>query len=540
MNYQMRCFLFSCCFTLSIFYPVEGQRRSHINAPAQAWWEHVQYLADDKNMGRETGSEGHRRAAQYVANIFERAGLKPGGTSLFYQTIKFRVRRIVEQESSLALIQNGKTVPVVLGDEATFNIRVDNAPQIEAPIVFIGYGLTVPEMNYDDLAGLDLRNKVVLLLSGAPSNIPGPLRSHYQSERWKFLKRAGAIGVLTVQNPKGMDIPWERSKLNRFLPSMVLDDQNLNETAGQRLGVSINPATAEKFFEGSGHSFKEILELANNEKPLPKFSIPASVRATVKVTSATLESQNVVGILPGTDPRLRNEYVVLSAHLDHLGVSQRPEGDRIYNGAMDNAAGIATLLETALALGKRRRGLRRSIVFLAVTAEEKGLLGSKYFAHSPTIPATNIVANVNVDMFLPLFPLRRLIVHGLEESDIAADLKRAGDALGIKMTPDPEPERNSFTRSDQYNFVKRGVPSVSLKIGFVKNSPEHEIVKSWRTNRYHDPSDDLQQPLDFEAAVDFNRIYLKIVEAMANRPKRPQWNDNSFFKRFAFDNKTIP
>ncbi|MBA2525542.1 MAG: M20/M25/M40 family metallo-hydrolase [Pyrinomonadaceae bacterium] len=536
----MKYFLFSCCLALLIFQPVEGQRRSNINAPAQAWWEHIKYLADDKNMGRETGSEGHRRAAQYVANVFKRAGLKPGGTSLFYQLIKFRARRIVEQESSLALIRNGKTIPIVLGDEATFNIRVDNAPQIEAPVVFVGYGLTVPDMNYDDLAGLDLQNKVVLLLSGAPSNIPGPLRSHYQSERWKFLKRAGAIGVLSIQNPKGMDIPWERSKLNRFLPSMVLDDPSLDETAGQRLGVSMNPATTEKFFEGSGHSFKEILELANNEKPLPKFSISASVRATVKVTSSSLESQNVVGILPGTDPRLKNEYVVLSAHLDHLGVSQQPEGDRIYNGAMDNASGIATLLETARALGRRRKPLRRSVVFLAVTAEEKGLLGSKYFAHYPTVPPTNIVANVNVDMFLPLFPLRSLIVQGLEESDIAVDLRLAGDTLGIKMISDPEPERNSFTRSDQYNFVKRGVPAVSLKIGFVKNSPEHETVKSWRTKRYHDPSDDLQQPMDFEAAVDFNRIYLRIVESMANRPKRPQWNNDSFFKRFAFDIKTTP
>jgi Zn-dependent M28 family amino/carboxypeptidase len=337
-----------------------------------------------------------------------------------------------------------------------------------------------------------------------------------------------------------MDIPWERSKLNRFLPAMVLDDQKLDETAGQRLGVTINPAAAEKFFEGSGHSFKEILELANNERPLPRFSIPASVRATVKVMASTVESQNVIGILPGSDPKLKNEYVVLSAHLDHVGVSEQLKGDRIYNGAMDNASGVATLLETALGLGKRPKALRRSVVFLAVTAEEKGLLGSKYFAYYPTVPPAKIVANANVDMFLPLFPMRSLIVGGLEESDIAIDLRRVGDALGVKMISDPEPERNAFIRSDQYSFIKRGVPAVSLRIGFAKDSPEHETVKRWRAKRYHDPSDDLQQPLDFQAAADFNRIYLNIVEAIANRPQRPQWNNDSFFRRFASGFKTAP
>jgi len=501
--------------------------------PARDWWAHIAFLADDKLQGRDTGSEGHLRAAEYVADQFRRAGLKAAGVTGYIQPIRFRSRRIVEDQSSLALVRNGDVQPTELGEEATFSMRIEQAPHLEAPIVFVGYGLTVPELNYDDLDGLDMRGKVVLLLTGGPSNIPGPLLAHHQSERWKALKRAGAIGVLSIQNPKGMDIPWDRAVLARFMPSLALADPNLDDTAGQQLAVTVNPARAERFFTDSGHTFQEILALANNGERLPRFPIPASIRATVKMATSDVESQNIVGILPGSDPKLKNEYVVLTAHVDHLGVGQPINGDSIYNGAMDNASGVATLLETAVTLRRSHQRFRRSVIFLVVTAEEKGLLGSKYFAAHPTVPAQDIVANVNVDMFLPLFPLRGLIVQGLEESNLADDLHHVGDQLGIKIFSDPEPERNAFIRSDQYSFIKSGIPAVSLKVGYTKGSPEQEIVRRWRTEHYHAPSDDLSQSIDFQAAADFNRAYLLVVESIANRAMRPKWNPDSFFKRFA-------
>ena len=501
--------------------------------PAREWWSHVAFLADDKLLGRETGSEGDHQAAEYIAAAFRRAGLSPGGSNGYLQPVQLRARRIIEEESALSLVRNGATEPVVLGEEATFNMRIEPAARVDAPIVFVGYGLTVPEMHYNDLAGLDLRGKVVLLLTGGPTEIPAPLVSHYQTERWAFLRRAGAIGVIQIQNPRKMDIPWARSMLRRLMPQMTLEDRSLDETAGEQLAVTVNPAHAEKFFTGSGHSFQEILALADSNKPLPKFTLPATLRATVKAESWPVESENIVGILPGTDPKLRNEYVVLSAHFDHLGVGEPIHGDGIYNGAMDNAAGIATLLETASTLHSLQKRFRRSVIFLAVTAEEKGLLGSKYFAAHPTVPATGLVAEVNVDMFLPLFPLRHLMVQGLNESDLAADVQSAAGALGIAVVPDPEPERDSYTRSDQYSFVKRGVPAIALKVGYLKDSPEQEIVKRWRSERYHGPTDDLQQPIDFQSAADFNRVYLRIVETIANRAQRPAWNPGSFFRRFA-------
>jgi Zn-dependent M28 family amino/carboxypeptidase len=341
-----------------------------------------------------------------------------------------------------------------------------------------------------------------------------------------------------------MDIPWERSMSARLLPSVTLIDPALDETAGQQLGITVNPARAEKFFAGSGHSFKDILAEADRGRPLPRFPIPATVRATVATATEDIESQNVVGILPGSDATLKDEYVVLSAHLDHLGVGAPVNGDRIFNGAMDNGAGIATLIETAAAIRASGRPLKRSVVFLAVTAEEKGLLGSRYFAAHPTLPPLSphpaglegrpggLVANLNTDMFLPLFPLRSVIVQGLEESDLAGDLRRAAEPLGIRVLSDPEPERNAFVRSDQYSFIRRGIPALSLKAGFDRDSAEHEIVKRWRAERYHAPSDDLSQPVDFKAASDFNRLYVEVVAAVANRTDRPQWNSDSFFRRF--------
>ena len=504
--------------------------------PAERWWSHVTFLANDTMKGRDTGSPEHRKAAEYIADHFKRAGLQPGGTKGYFQPVPFRSRRINEAQSSVVLIRQmgGATTqdPVVLGDEATLSMRIEPAPSVEAPLVFAGYGLQVPEAKHDDLAGLDLKGKIVVLLTGGPSHIPGPLLAHYQNTRWEYLQKAGAIGTISIQNPKGQDIPWDRSKLSRFMPSVAIADPALDETRGQQVAVTFNPAAAEKLFVRSGHTFAELLALSNDGKVLPRFPLPMAARIKVAITAATLESDNVIGILPGTDPVLKNEYVVISAHTDHVGVGEPINGDAIYNGAMDNASGIATLLETAAAAAAAG-GYKRSLVFAAVTAEEKGLLGSRYFANRIPMTGGKVVANLNTDMFLPLFPLKSLVVQGLEESDLADDLKRVARPLAIEVLSDPEPERNAFVRSDQYSFIKTGVPALSLKVGFTRDSPEHVMVKKWRTERYHAPSDDLDQPIDRKAAEDFGRVYLAVVAEVANRATRPQWNATSFFKRFA-------
>ncbi len=501
----------------------------------QRWWSHVVALADDKLEGRNTGSEGHRKAADYVAKEFERAGLKPAGTEGFLQTVRLTSRSIDEEHSSLSLIRDNGTVPLTLGQEAIISSRVEPGPSLEAPLVFAGYGLTIPEAHHDDFDGLDVRGKLVVFLNGAPPSIPGPLASHMQSaaERAALWKRLGAIGLVTIANPKNMDIPWERSSLARFMPSMSLADPAMDEMRGLKLAVTINPAHADKLLAGSGHTFAEILAAADSGKPLPRFAIPARMKAVAAVKRSDVVSQNVVAVLPGSDAKLKGEYVVFTAHLDHLGIGKPIGGDAIYNGAMDNASGIAAMLDVAAMLKESGTRLRRSVLFVAVTGEEKGLLGSRYFAQSPTVDARQIVADINTDMFLPLFPMKKLTIYGLDESDLGAIAASAAESLGIKPQGDPEPKRNVFIRSDQYSFIRRGIPSLALKVGFDKGSPEEQIAKKWLTERYHAPSDDLAQPVDKQAAATFDRVVAKLLERVANRDDRPRWKDTSFFKRFA-------
>jgi hypothetical protein len=532
MKLRSRVVLFLVAFAMV---PLSMVVRAKDVLAGQRWWSHVLALADDKLEGRNTGSEGHRKAAAYVAGEFERAGLKPAGTEGYLQPVRLVSREVDEAHSSLTLIRSSGSESLVLGQDAIISSRVEPAPKVEAALVFAGHGLSIPEAHHDDFDGLDVRGKLVVFLSGAPTSIPGPLAAHMQSgaERAMLLKRLGAVGMVSIANPKNMDIPWERSSLARFMPSMTLADPAMDETRGLKLAVTFNPAHADKLFAGSGHTFREILDAADANKPLPHFAIPGTLKATAAVKRADVVSQNVVAMLPGTDPKLKDEYVVFTAHLDHLGVGKPIRGDAIYNGAMDNASGIATMLDVAAMMKEAGTKLRRSVLFVAVTGEEKGLLGSRSFAHSPTVPSRNIVADINTDMFLPLFPMKALTIYGLDESDLGAVATAAALSLGIKPQGDPEPKRNVFIRSDQYSFIRRGIPSLALKVGFAKGSPEEKIAKNWLTERYHAPSDDVNQPVDKQAAATFDRVVAKLLELVANQDDRPRWKDTSFFKRFA-------
>lgn len=498
------------------------------------WWSHIQVLADDRMEGRNTGSEGHRRAAQFVAGEFEKAGLKPSGSAGYFQAVKLNVRTIDEPASNLALVRDGKATPLVLGEDASFNLRADLAPHMDAPAVFVGHGLVIPEMNIDELAGLDVKGKIAVFLNGGPSSIPSALKAHYSSagERWKAFQKAGIIGMASIANPKSMDIPWDRQKLARLNPTMSLSDNKLVDTQGMQFSITVNPANAEKLFAASGHTFAEMLKLADSGQALPHFPLNVGFRANVKIDRSQVESQNVAAVRPGNDPKLKNEYVVVSAHLDHLGVGQPINGDRIYNGAMDDASGVASLIEIAAMMKEQKLDLKRSVLFIAVTGEEKGELGSTYFANDSTVPKQNIVADINIDMFLPLFPLKYLEVQGLAESTLGDDIRAVSEKAGVKVQPDQEPDRNLFIRSDQYSFIKQGVPALAFKFGYTPGSPEEKLAKDWLKNRYHAPSDDLNQPVDKPAAARFNRILLDLGQRVANASNRPHWNQNSFFKRF--------
>jgi len=509
----------------AVNYEAEGKR----------WWAHIRYLASDELAGRDTGSEGYRQAAEYVKDQFKEFGLRPAGTHGYYQPVKFAVCQIVDEQSSAALVSdNGVVEPLTMGDDIIAGLNPDTARDLEAPAVFIGYGVDVPEVHYNDLAGADLKGKIAVSIMGMPAGIPGPLAAHHQSteERWRPLREAGAVGMIRLFNPHSMDLPWQRIALSRFGPYMTFADPALRPTNGLQVNMAMNPASADKLLAGTGHTMDELVKAADSGGELPHFNLKRRVRLHIEMKQREVESPNVAAILPGTDAKLKREYVVMSAHLDHLGVGRPIDGDAIYNGAMDNASGVASILEIARLLRGQNVELKRSILFVAVTGEEKGLLGSNYFASKPTVPIRSMVADLNLDMFLPLYPLHYIMVIGLNESTLGEKIREVARADGIEVQDDKAPQRNLFIRSDQYSFVKRGVPALMLAFGSLPGSPEEKIQQEWIRTRYHAPSDDVNQPVDLAAAAKFNEVMLHLLIALANDSAHPEWKQDSFFARF--------
>ena len=504
------------------------------DAAGRQWWSHVEYLASDELEGRNVGSPGFEKAARYVASEFERAGLSPAGSDGYFQPVKFTQVSLDESKSSLTIVRGEASQLVTLGSEANLGFSAESAASLEAPLVFAGYGLCIPEAGYDDFKSLPVKGAVVVFLTGGPAGVSGNLRSHYSSaeERWKPLRREGAVGWISIPNPASMDIPWSRQAANRTMPHMSLADPSLATAPGLRFSATWNPDKTSVLFEGTGHSFAEILTVAAAKQALPHFALDRKVVAKVATSQSSVDSKNIAGVRAGTDPALKNEYVVISAHLDHLGVGEPVNGDRIFNGAMDDASGVASVIEIARGFEQNKIQTKRSILFLVVTGEEKGLQGSRYFAGRPTVQGP-IVADINMDMFLPLFPLKYLEVQGLAESTLGDDVRAVAEAAGVQVQADKEPDRNRFIRSDQYSFIKQGVPAVAFKFGFIPGQPEEKIYRDWYAMRYHAVGDDLSQPVDKAAAAQFDAILAALARRVANAPEAPSWKSGSFFHRFS-------
>ncbi len=531
-----------------------GPATSNDEAQGKVWWAHVQKLADPSMNGRLTGSEDYLRAAAYVVDQFKSYGLTPAGVDGdYYQPVHFDVQRVIASKSSMNLVVNGKVTPLVLGEDAILGSRSAQVGKVDAPLVFIGYGLHLPESKYDDFNSAEvpvsaLKGKVVVYINGGPADLPGALKSFARTSPFaRALREAGAVGTISIPTPKSMDFGWQRVASGASQPGMRLSPAPdadavaakhpaLADEHGALFSATFNPAQAEKLFAGTGHTFAEMLALADAQKPLPHFALGKSLTATVVGETSHVMSPNIVAELKGSDASLSKQYVLVSAHLDHLGVGAPINGKTIYSGAMDDASGVATVLETAKKLSQAKTKPKRSMLFVIFTAEEKGLLGSRYFAGHPTVPESAIEADLNLDMFMPLFALKKLHVQGLEESTLGEDAKKVGAAHGIVIAPDPEPDRNSFIRTDQYSFVQAGVPALAMKFGWTAGSPEYKAWRGWLAQRYHSTDDDLTQPVDLAAAAQFNDFFADLSRAVADDPARQHYLDTSFFKRFETGN----
>jgi Zn-dependent M28 family amino/carboxypeptidase len=554
---QMRRFAFVglvCGVSGLLVWAQTGTSSSKDEAEGKVWWAHVQKLADPSMNGRLTGSDDYLRAAAYVVDQFKAYGLTPAGVDGgYFQPVHFDVQRVIASKSSMSLVVDGKATPLVLGEDAILGSRSAQVGKVNAPLVFIGYGLHLPESQYDDFNSSEvpmsaLKGKVVVYINGGPADLPGALKSFARTSPFaRALREAGAVGTISIPTPKSMDFGWQRMASSASQPGMRLSPAADADAVAAKhpaladehramFSATFNPAQAEKLFAGTGHTFAEMLALADAQKPLPHFALGKSVSATVVGETSQVVSPNIVGELKGSDPTLSKQYVLVSAHLDHLGVGAPINGKTIYSGAMDDASGVATVLETAKKLSQAKTRPKRSILFVIFTAEEKGLLGSRYFAGHPTVPESAIDADLNLDMFMPLFALKKLHVQGLEESTLGEDAKKVGAEHGIVIAPDPEPDRNSFIRTDQYSFVQAGVPALAMKFGWTMGSPEYKAWRGWLAQRYHSTDDDLTQPVDLVAAAQFNDFFADLARAVADDPTRQRYLDTSFFKRFETGN----
>jgi len=576
----------ACVFSAAVAGAGAQSPSTGLAAEGNAWWAHIQVLADDTLEGRNVGTPGFAKAVEYVEQQFAALGLKPAGTNGFRQDVKLDSRLLVPEQSHLALVRDGAETPLAIGQDATLSARAELDGSLEARMVFVGYGLSIPEAGWDDFKGVNLKGRIAVYINAFPPvTVSDNVKSHVNTadERWLALKRAGAIGVATIGAPRapaatagatgatgaagaagaagvgrGAAAAGARGGAGAGAtggaagadqgrgaaapgagrggtpqPTIALLDREVNDAAGEQIAMTLTARGAAAVLAGTGHTLEELNTLVLDKQPLPRFELPGTLKAHAQLKHETIDSWNVAGVVEGSDPKLKSEYVIMSAHLDHVGIGRAVNGDAIYNGAMDDASGVASVIEIARLLKASGVKTKRSVLFLAVTGEEKGLLGSQYFSHRPTVPFKQIVADINLDMFLPLYALKVIEVQGLAESSLGESVRAAAQTLGVAVQTDREPEQNRFIRSDQYSYIRRGVPALAFKFGYEAGSPDETTRRAWVRDIYHKPADDTTQPVNLEAAALFNRVIMTLLQRVATDTARPTWNADSFFRRFA-------
>ena len=503
---------------------------------AKAVRAHVEFLADDLLEGRLTGTRGHELAAKYVAARLAALGLAPAGDGgTFFQRVSLIESRLDEGTLSLRARTASPTFThredfLMTGDPHHADARV------EAPLAFAGYGISAPELSHDDYARLDVAGKIAVVLSNAPARFPSEQRAHHASRRLKAQVAAakGAVGLIVIRTREDERIaPWARVAANPDVTSVASIDgdgaaHDVPETI--RGAATMSPAGATKLFADSPVALDAILSEAVAGAPRG-FDLPATATLTTRSTHRRTSSPNVVTRLAGADATLAGTSLIYSAHLDHIGMGAEVDGDRIYNGAFDNALGVASLLEVARVLSRIPRP-PRSIVFVFVTAEEKGMVGSDYFATHPPAAAGRAIANVNLDMPLLLFPIDKVVAFGGEHSTLGEDARRAAAMAGMTLIPDPMPEQTLFVRSDRFSFVRQGVPSVFFVPAFASSDPNIDgpaRFQEFITQHYHRPSDEIDLPMDLGAIERFTRANVALGYLVATSPEAPRWHTDSFF-----------
>lgn len=489
----------------------------------------ITYLADDKLKGRAPGSEGYQMAVDYVIAQLKALNVKSAGEeSTWLQKVRLRKTFIKNAQ----LFVNGSAAApksfVIYPNPLVDNIKSSGG------LVFVGYGISEPSLGYDDYAGMDVKGKIVIVLRGSPEKFSSSVSAHVMNST-QILKVAaehGAIGVMVGNTDSTARI----ANVSRGTYSIMDEkgDVSISRTFYSKQ-LSVYGALSYEFLnpliKQAGKDLQALPALLKAGQP-QSFAINATANAVYTSTYQDILSYNVIGKVEGADPKLKNEYVVHSAHLDHLGIGVPVQGDSIYNGAHDNASGVASVLGIAKIYNSIKVKPKRSILFVLMTGEELGDLGSGYFAKHPTVPGKSLVADVNTDMPTIIAPLLSITALGAEHSSLAKQVDQAASYLQLSVEPDPEPKQARFTRSDQYSFVVQGIPALHVKYGSKTADGKNnlnDIVAPWRAKYYHKPQDDINGVFDFEAGKKYVQLNFIIGYLVAQEQARPTWNAGDIF-----------
>lgn len=495
----------------------------------EAFLDHMDTLSSDRMAGRRPGTAGFDSAAAYVIRQARALGLEPAGSDgTFRQPIVFRRARV--DPTDVAFSVGGEA----LESGAEFSLSpgiADSETDLRAPMVFAGFAISAPDLDYDDFEGIDVAGKLVVVVGGAPTGMGSLERTVLSSSKAREaeLRARGAAGIILVQAvDAGDDLP-ERLRTGFVVPE--------NVEAGEReeldASLVVTERVADQWMARVGRSLEEVQARIRAGEP-QSFDLDGEGHVRARFVHESFESANVVARLPGSDPQLGTEHLVLTAHLDHLGTGEPLEGDSIYNGTLDNASGSAALLSLASML-TRMESPRRSVLFLWVTAEESGLLGAEYFARFPTVAQETLVANQNIDGVMGMIAAASdVLAFGYEHSNLSEAVDFAVARTATPVSPDPTPEENLFVRSDQYAFVRQGIPAIWVQAGRTSIDPAIDAqaaLDEWIARRYHKPTDDGDQPVDLQGVRMEIENNLLVAHHILNELEQVRWSANSFLYR---------
>jgi Zn-dependent M28 family amino/carboxypeptidase len=515
---------------------------------ANAILGHIKVLSSDEYEGRAPGTKGEDLSVKYIADQFKKLTLKPGNPDGTYVQKVPLVGILGKEAKPLTFTKGAQKQTLKWADDVVAWTKhvADGASVTNSDVVFAGYGVEAPEYNWNDFKDVDVKGKTILVLVNDPAvpdpadpkkldpkTFKGDAMTYYGRWTYKFeegaRKGAAAIFVIHETGPAGYPFSVVQGNLGEKF-DLVTADKNMSRA---NIEGWITLDTAKKILALGGKDFDTLKKQACTREFRP---VDLGVKASIAIKNKlrTIDSHNVVAKLEGSDAQLKDEYVVYSAHWDHLGIGAPVNGDKIYNGALDNASGVATVLEIARAFTQIQPQPKRSILFLMVTAEEQGLLGSEYYATAPLYPLNKTVANINIDGVNQWGRTKDFTVIGMGASDLDDYLKAAADEQGRVLRPDPEPEKGFYYRSDHFNFAKQGVPALDPDAGidFIGKDPSYGKTKrdEYTEKDYHAPSDEVKPDWDLSGAADDAELLLAVGYRVANAPKMPEWKPGNEFK----------